>query len=267
LFRNLENKKLKKLLFLVILAACVSCLLASGCAGKQYILGTGPIVTQKYDFSSFDKIEISNAFTFEISQSEDYTLTVSARQNIIEYLDISKSGDTLRIRMKNRTYSNTETKAVITLPELTRLIVSGASSGTVKGFDSDGKIILNADGASRLDLDIQTGDLQMDVSGASKVSGSLVADNARFRISGASSGNLAGYSAKSKIELSGASNFTSPDFRMTAASVNIGSASSAEIYVETDLDVSISGASTLIYEGEAVIGDFSVSGGSRVEHR
>ncbi len=251
-----------KFLPIIILAALIG-VLFTGCS----LVGSGPIVEKEYDYEDFTKIEISHYFEYDISRADNFSLKISTHENLIEKLDVSKSGQTLKIGFKPLNIANTDAKAIITLPELEGLEISGASKGDVHGFKSSRDFDLQISGASQADIDIETGYTRIDISGASKVNGRLKTGDSRIKISGASHCNLDGTAGRTDIEVSGASGFDSPDFFLGDTSVDISGASNATINTKGILDIELSGASTLNYLGNPKLGKVDVSGASQMHQK
>jgi len=91
-------------------------------------------------FSGFTSVQLSNAFQYEITQSDTYSITVSAYQNMLDHLDIHQSGNILYVDLKFKllvlmTMNNTN--ITIAMPQLNKLDISGACSGNVAGFNSN----------------------------------------------------------------------------------------------------------------------------------
>jgi hypothetical protein len=255
---------MKKILLPVFILICLAGLLATGCTGLGFIVGTGPIVNKTYDNKDFSEVEVANAFEYEITQSNAYSVLITTHENIIEYLDISQSGKTLYIRLKSGRYTTSDIKATITMPELERLNITGASRGSAKGFKSANPLEISTSGASQLDLDIEAGSTTADVSGASKITGSLKAGNTILTISGASRCELTGSANAANINVSGASHLDAPNFQMQNANVKVSGASHATIFTEGDLSIDASGASSVSYSGHPTIRNLDVSGASKV---
>lgn len=273
---------MKKFLIPVLILMGLISLTVTAC-GIGYIVGSGPVVDQTYDFTSFKNIEISNAFNFEITHSEGYGLTISAHQNLFSHLDIKMEGSTLIVRMKPGSYTNSEIKAAVSLPELSSLSVSGASRGSARGFTSGNTLNITLSGSSQLDLDVEagktivdisgasrltgalvTGNVNLKISGSSKLSGSLTAQDVGFSISGASQCEISGSAGSGDIGISGASRLTAPSFKMQDCAVNVSGASNARIFATGTLDIEASGASTVKYSGGARIKGLDVTGASHV---
>ena len=58
-------------------------MLLTGCSAIFHTSGTGQIVEKTYDFKDFTNVEISNAFQYEIKQSDTYSVVVSAHENLL----------------------------------------------------------------------------------------------------------------------------------------------------------------------------------------
>jgi hypothetical protein len=238
-------------------------LLGMACIPFGSIVGRGPVETRSLDFAGFTKLEISSTFKVEVVRDASYSVSVTTNQNIFDYLDFSKDGDTLKIRLKNGSYTVASLKARVTMPDVLSLEVSGASSGSLSGFNSTAALILRASGASTIELaGIKCGDVDTEVSGASKIKGNMESANATFDISGASNATLSGHGQNLNVTVSGASRATLKDFMTTSAKVNFSGASSGDVNTSGRLDVTLSGASSLKYYGNATLGDVSVTGAS-----
>jgi hypothetical protein len=251
-----------KILCLVITIVLLG-VLAAGCS----LIGSGPIIEKKYDFTDFTKIEISHDFQYDISRANTYSLTVSTHENLVESLDVSESGHTLTIGFRPGNIAHSDAKAVITLPDLERLEVSGASKGKVSGFKSGDDFDLQVSGASKAEIDIEAGNTGIEISGASKVSGNLKAGETHIKVTGASHCELDGEAGRTDIEVSGASGINSPDFTLRDTSVEISGASNATIKTSGVLDINLSGASTLNYYGNPKLGKVDISGASQMHQK
>jgi len=235
------------------------------------ITGSGNLVTDEMDFSDFTIVEVGYAFEVEITQSNSYSVTITADDNLFDYIQVSKTGETLRIGLKpGYSYRWPLTlRAEITMPDLYELEFSGATDGTVEGFSSSHKLVLELSGASSLDMvDMSAGDIEIIVSGASTVTGSITAiGDAQFDLSGASTIELEGTANDLLTLVSGASHLELSDFPVHNANVDLNGASQATINLDGRLDADLSGASHLYYIGEPTLGDIEISGGSTINKK
>ena len=294
----------KSIVFFVILLTLTAMLLA-GCSAIFHTSGTGQIVEKNYDFKDFTNVEISNAYQYEITQSDNYSVVVSTPESLVDHLDIHISGNTLYIGMKFVLFSSSNLKITITMPQLSKLSVMGACDGTATGFDSNSNLEIYLSGASRLDANFKAGITKLDISGDSRITGNLTAKDTQIQLSGVSilnmtlnTGNtninvtgdsdirgslnagdcrftlqgvstceLTGAAGNSLISAEGDSNLNSPGLTLQSADVTLDGASNASIYTDGTLNIEISGASTLNYSGNPTIGKIDISGASKMNHQ
>ena len=217
------------------------------------LVGSGNLETETYAFSDFTQVEIGSAFEFEIEQSSSYGINITADDNVMEYIQVSKDGRTLKIGLRTGLGIfpgpvSATLRASVTMPQLRGLTASGASHGTVSGFSS-------------------SEDLDVTVSGASRVSGDITAGDVQFGISGASTIQLEGSASDIDANVSGASHLSLDDFLVNDVDVNFSGASSGTVNLNGRLDANLSGASTLWYIGEPTSTDINTSGASTVTRK
>ena len=300
---------MKKMASAIIVAVLLTGLLLTGCR----VAGSGNIETREFDFSDFTKVEISSAFSFEISRSDSYGISITMDDNMFEHIQVTKEGETLKIGITSRIalitivdFRTTARKAVIRMPQLTGLDISGASKGIVSGFESTEELELDVSGASKLsfrdlvagDVDIDVsgaslvlmtgsvrdmvteasgasrieltalsaGDVELSLSGASRIEGNLNADSIDFDLSGASFALIRGSTGDIRVEASGASWVDLADLTVNNADVTLTGACFASINLDGKLDMSLSGASLLNYTGTPMLGEINLSGGSEIKN-
>jgi len=233
-----------------------------GCV-EGVVKGSGNLDTQEFNFSDFTHVEVGSAFEVEIVQSDSYSVSVTADDNLFDYILVSKQGTTLKISLKTAQYIDTTTRAEISMPQLHSLELSGATHGTVSGFSSTESLEVELSGASSLDLaEMSAGDVEFDVSGASKVTGDITASDAKFDLSGASTAQLEGSASDIIVKASGASRVELAGFPVNNADINFSGASTGTVNLDGRLDADLSGASKLSYIGEPTMGTINTSGGS-----
>ena len=212
----------------------------------QIVYGSGKLTTKNFELADFQSISVGSAFQADISQSDTYSVSITADDNLFDYIQVEKNGSQLSIRFDTRRGQPRGTlKAKITLPTLEALRISGASTGTVSEFKLSKPATL-------------------DVSGASTLNGSFDADQIDVHASGASKANLKGNASTANLKADGASTLNLVDFSLDSASVNLSGASNARISVKNKLDYNLSGASHLTYDGSPTIGRSSSNGASSV---
>lgn len=210
--------------------------------------GSGTAETNTYEFDDFTEVDISNAFVADISVVEGPpSIEVTLDDNLFEHLEIDVDGDELKIEMgPNSVTHRVEPRVVITMPELTELDVSGASSATVSGVEGNG-LKINLSGASNVEIDSDVERLEVGASGASNV------------VYSGSAGSV-------KADASGASLIDFSDATVNDATVDASGASNIEF---SDLDQLVgdaSGASTIVIP-ESTSASLETSGLGGIERK
>jgi len=252
---------------LVLLLVVTSMMASVGCGPP--VTGSGNLETREYDFGDFTRLDVSYAFDIKVTRASSYSISVTADDNLFEYVIVSRRGDTLVLTMRsNRLYLHTTQEATITMPDLERLDLSGASWGDVSDFSFSHELDIELSGASTLSIDnMKSGDATFNVSGASELSGSIDMTEGRFDISGASNIELEGEADDVRMDVSGASRFIGDDFIVDNANIELSGASNATINASDTIDADLSGASSLYYIGSPTLGDIDVSGASKIRRK
>jgi len=241
-------KSTRLILFLVVifLAGCTISI-----PNMESITGSGNVVSQEVNISGFDMVDISHAFEVDIGQSDTFSVIVRVDDNLVEHLNVVRQGNTLKIGFKPGTafaFRNATLEAIVTMPELTGLDLSGASQATITSFKSTESLNTDLSGASSLRGDIEAGDTMFDVSGSSNVTLTGSAGDVNIDASGSSEVDLAGFSVQdANVEASGASRVT--------------------VNASGTLDVDASGASTIYYLGSPTMGKVDTSGSSSIKRK
>jgi len=207
-------------------------------------------VTRKV--ASFEKLIVSSAITVNIVEGNfDGKITISAPENVLEYIRTDVSNNTLEIGIKSTNgirFKNNE-KIEITIPhnKLRALKMSGATN-------------LTANHSMKVE------EFKLDLSGASKVNLNLVANKIEANVSGASNVNLNGNVQNFDIEASGASKLDAFSLKANSIDFEVSGASSVKIWAVNNLKGTASGASSINYkEGKSLNKDVKTSGASSVK--
>jgi hypothetical protein len=259
------------LLILTIIAVLIPGVALTGCIKVNLAEENGPLKTKAYDFSDFTGIDIGNAFELVVTPSENYSVSITAGEKIMEHITVEQKGTTLVFGIEGWTnvwfaswYASPKVK--ITMPVLNLLKVSGAATADVTGFKSAHDFNLELSGSSELNFDMETGDFNADVSGSSDISGKLTAADLYIELSGASSIDLRGSGGNILLKGSGASDIDLSAFSVKDADVRLSGATEASLEVNGRLDTDLSGASSFSYSGHPTLGNIETSGASDVEH-
>lgn len=266
----MATRKTMRYIALIIIISILTFATGCGYGFGPTVTGSGKLASWDFDYRDFTKIEAGYAFGIDVVKADTYLVRITIDDNLYEYLDISKQGDTLYLRLKpNYNYISVNRKATINLPDLEKLGLSGASQADIgSGFSSYHAVDFELSGASKVDIDnMKAGNTNFGLSGASKASGNIEMADGRFDLSGASSLELEGSAKDIDIQASGASHVELPDFSVVDADINLSGASGATINASGRLDGDLSGASRLTYMGNPTLGSVSASGGSTISQK
>ena len=251
----------------VIVALVISGLMA-GCdeLDKQLITGSGNLETVAFEYSDFSELEVGYSYKVDISSSDSYSISITVDDNLLDHLDVRKSGDTLIITMDSGyNYRDTTQLATVTMPNISELILSGASAADIGAFRTSDPVYFRLSGASSAAFEnLLAGDASFHLSGASHASGSVQVYDCEMEVSGASTIAFVGSGNDLSADVSGASRLSLEGFKFNNARVDLSGASTGTVNLTGTLDASASGASHLRYIGDPTLGDIDTSSASTV---
>jgi len=236
---------------LAIVIALIVVVAAVAVTGVYFLYSNVKLETQTITYSGFTAVDVGSAFKVTITQSDNYSVIITANEKIFDRIEVIQNGNTLKIDVQpGTTFTGISNLAAqITMPELNSVVLSGATHGTASGFRSNGPFVANLSRASSLDLtNFQVGNTTVDLSGASTFTASGSANHLVAVIAGASTLNTLG-------------------LPVNDANVTLSEASNAQINVNGRLDADLSGASSLQYSGQPTLGSITTSGASSINRR
>jgi hypothetical protein len=202
----------------------------------------------------FTGIELSGTISLYLSQGNETGVAVSAGEE--------KYNSKIKTEVKNGvlqisvdagmwngfSWTNKKLKAYVSVVDLTRLEVSGASLATIGGT-------------------LKAKALKVDVSGASEIKGSIEVENLNLDISGASVTRFTGTSKTLHIEASGACRVNGFDLKAESAKVDASGASHITLLVNKELNANASGGSSIQYRGEPTTTNVNASSGASIKRK
>jgi len=228
-----SNQRATSIITIIVIAAIIvaavlcAVLIMGRFLPSRTIVGSRNVITKDMDFSDFTTVEVGGGFNVEITRSSLYSVHITADNNTFDYIDVSKTGDTLNIRLRiGYSYKNVTLKADIKMPNLYAVTLSGGTRGNAKEFTSTQDFNLELSGGSTFELEGSANNLNFDASGGSRA------------------------------DLS--------DFSVYNATVSLSGGSQATINLSGTLDASLSGGSQLQYIGTPTMGNINTSGGSTI---
>lgn len=217
-------KTTASLLKLTTLSICLCLSITAGFAQSK---GSGNVVKQDRNTPGFNAIEAGSAFFIKLSQGDALQVTVETDDNFLDQIE-TEVHDNKLIISSGKMNNPSALKVYITVPDLESIEINGAAR-----IESTGKLIfpnfaIDASGASKATLQIESQILRSSISGASRVI-------------------LSGSAAQHTTDVSGASKLDAIKLSTLSTTANVSGASKAQIYARNELNADVSGAASLTY--------------------
>ena len=203
--------------------------LVAGChrSMRADVKGSGNRVMQKREVAPFTSISTEGAFEIEVTCQKDLSLEVDGDDNVLEFVTAEVRGNVLRLKSSKSYSTNEPVRFKISVPNLEGLTVSGAGQIDIKGMKNE-KFEIDSTGAPNITVSGTTNTIDIDSSGAGTID--------------------------------------THNLRASRAVVDSKGVSRIEIDVKDQLDITVSGPSTVTYRGDPVVNK-TVNGPGKVEKR
>ena len=222
-------------------------LVFTACRNFRQLQGSGNIISENRQTGNFKAISVGGSFEVELKNGPVTEVRVEADDNIIKYVDIHVSGNTLKIGTKGiNNLNQVHLKVYIISPEISQIKSSGAATVNIMG------ILKNED---KIDLD---------ASGAANINGIVDAPEISTEASGAANIDITGRTKNFKATASGSGTVKSSELMSETTKAHASGAGTVHVYSSVSLDASASGAGTIHYKGGGSIAQ-KVSGAGSVK--
>jgi hypothetical protein len=189
--------------------------------------GSGNLQKEKRQTGSFNSISTEGAFDIEVVCQKPQSLEIEGDDNILPLISTEVSNNVLHVRSL-RSYSVSQPiKLKISVPDLAGVSSSGAGTITVSGLKNE-KFEIDANGAPKIRAFGETNVLSIGANGAGQI------DTHKLR------------AANVQVDSKGVPN--------------------VQVYASEQLNVTISGPSRVVYEGNAVVNQ-TIHGLGKVEKK
>ena len=203
--------------------------LAAGCHHRMRaeVKGSGKRVMQKRQISPFTSISTEGMFEIEVTCQKDPSLEIEGDDNVLELVTADVSSNVLRLRSSKSYSTNEPVRVKLTVPNLEGLTVNGAGRIEIKNVKND-KFEIDSNGAPNITVAGNTKVIDIDSNGAGKID--------------------------------------THNLRASRAVVDSKGVSRIDLDVSEQLDVTVSGPSSVIYRGDPVVNK-TINGPGKVEKR
>ena len=241
--RNIVKKRITLLLAVLLAVAIIS----PGCIPVR-VTGSGNVVSRTYNLVDFTKLQISYGFMAEVKASSGYNIEVTADDNLFNYINVKKDGDTLSISLKPGSYERSQLTATIMMPVLHSIELYDGGRTNINGFSS-------------------SNDLSIKLSDGTRLSGTLTAGNVDITLTDGSRVELEGSARDIKIISHDGSQADLSKFTVVNTDLNIGDGGTVTINVTGTLNANLSAGSYVTYTGNPTMGNIKLSSGATLNKK
>lgn len=150
-------------------------------AAAAFAKDSDDIVTKNFDLTGFDSIDVSGVYELDVRVGPDFSIELSGPAYEMERVEASVRNGVLHLDQKERRRRWGDNRqgvdAVITLPSLAAIDISGVVDGAIAGVNSD-RFEVDISGVGDIRFDGECGALDARVSGV----GDLDADALECRV-------------------------------------------------------------------------------------
>lgn len=208
------------------------------------VYGLGAETSRQYEFKGFTALSVVSGMKLEVTQGEKYEVMI--RSNQLELVRVEHSGELLRFYLPPFTVTTASINIFITMPELTKLDLSGGS-------------------IAHITMKVTPKNFRASLSGGSRITGTLQAKRLELDLSGGSQTSLTGKADTMVIDASGGSRIQQELFPVKEARLRLSGGCRAEVSVAEVMDIDASGGSQVYYRGNPRLGRTSFSGGAGIQ--
>lgn len=227
---------MKKNYFLYSLLALLP-LLSSCHFWMDTVTGNGHVTTEKRSVAGFTKLSFGGPFEVEVIPGQDFSVSIEAEENLLQYINIDKEGGRLKVKVMEGINLRTkkDIRITVSLPKVESISFSGSGKVEVKGIIKD---------VEKLDLS---------VAGSGDMVAALDCPEVEGDIAGAGSITLSGTTRKLKLDVAGAGDCKCEKLLAEEVNISIAGSGNAWVYASLKLDVSIAGSGDIYYRGNPAI--------------
>ena len=214
------------------------------------INGQGPVVSQTFNVSYFNAVNLNLDADVYYTQDNTYKLEIHAQQNILDIIESPVEGRELRLSFQNfNVWKHDRITIYISAPFLNSIGITG--SGTIHALQA-----------------IHGNNLSMKVTGSGDVNiAQFKGQSVSGDVSGSGSIIINGGDVSSEdLHISGSGTIDLMGMSAATANTHTSGSGSTYLYATDHIDVRISGSGDVYYSGNATVNS-SISGSGKVHHR
>lgn len=211
---------------------------ATGGALAETLVGSGRMATESRPVSGFNSLSVALSGKLQLTQGDSESLTITADDNVLPYIETVVEEGMLRIRWKkpvqgrSLNVNRVKISMVLAARNMEAIAIGGATDVAAGPLKAE-RLVANIGGSGSLDIaSVEAGDVSVTIGG---------------------SGNLAiggGRTHTLNVRIGGSGAVKAPKLESRSAKVRIGGSGDASIWAHDKLDATIAGSGDIRYYGD-----------------
>jgi hypothetical protein len=225
-------KNMPILLLGIVIGMIIMYFSFGGCKTFTTIRGNRDIITAEIDVNGdFEKIQVSGSADVLYRISPDVSVVVSADSNLINFVDLHISDNTLHIGTQSGSYTFTKLSVEVSAPTINSVTIIGSGD-----FKSPDRLIAPS--------------FETRISGSGDIAVDIETISFSAAISGSGDIKATGTAVKSTVSIAGSGDFKGADLQTENSIVKISGSGDASVHATVSLDAQILGSGDIRYRGE-----------------
>jgi hypothetical protein len=233
----------------------------------MYVKGTGPAVDKKINVSDFKGIDVSSGFDVILVQGSTESLTLTAQENLFEYIKADVENGSLKIYARNNIRSTQPMKARITFKKISNLKVSGGGDTYCETPVSAEALDVNISGGGDFSSVINSETLKYNIGGGGDTE--IEGKTEGYTITVAGGGDLDSKINAGRISCritGGGDLYLRNEAQSSDADIEINGGGDADIKLSAEkLRCTVSGGGDALISGQASDFEIDINGGGDVD--
>ena len=201
--------------------------------------GNGTMVTEERTISGFSGISLGLDADVLYTQSDEYSVTINASENLMKFIETDVEGSVLDINFKDGKCFNVKNPMTITIssPNMNGFIVSGSGSITSNRKLTTNALEVKVSGSGEIYLDsLNINEMNSEISGSGDIEASSINDM-----------------TTQNVKVSGSGNVNFLNMPTLKSSVKVSGSGNCDVNVINTLDIIVSGSGSVRYKGNPVV--------------
>lgn len=263
---------MKKVIFglLVLSLFITSCDDGLGLFEGKRIKGTGAVERTTRDVKDFKSIDVMTSAHVFVKQSATFKVEVEAQKNIAEVIETVVEDGTLKIKIKQGSWSLHFEKLniYVEMPTVENLEISGSGDLTAETALTGDKIGIDITGSGNINIEkgLMAKVLKVGIGGSGDIRiDSIVVTELSTRIAGSGELRLTGKADKAEYSVSGSGDIDAKKLKSKAVEASVSGSGNITCNAEESIDAHASGSGDITYSGNATAVKTKVSGSGNIE--